>query len=152
METAKKMIEEKYVFCYFLGENNKERKIAREFAKLHNLRLVTIPHAGGIIQSIDRNFGDKRLYDASPEHFLSLIKYAEFIFTDSFHAVLFSNIYQKQYFVFNRSSKGEMSSRIVDITKLFHQEDRFCAGKEKEKLEYITLLPNIDYTQENEEF
>lgn len=148
---AERVIKEKYVFCYFLGENRQERKLAEKFARLHNLKLVALPHTNGI-KLIDRKFGDERLYDVSPEQFISLIKYAEHVFTDSFHAVVFSNIYQKQYFVFNRSKKGEMSSRIVNITELFHQEERFCAGKERETIEYVTSLLDIDYTKSNEDF
>ena len=101
---------------------------------------------------MDRNFGDEQLYDASPEQFVSLIKYAKYVFTDSFHAVVFSNIYKKQYFVFNRSSEGEMSSRIVDITELFNQRERFCEGKEHETMEYISSLADIDYSVENAVF
>lgn len=93
-----------------------------------------------------------QLYDTSPEQFLSLIKHASYVFTDSFHAVVFSNIYQKQYFVFNRSKRGEMSTRIVDITALFGQEERFCRDKTREKLAYITALSDIDYKKENEAF
>lgn len=148
---ADRVIEKKYLLCYFLGDNRKERKLAEQFAKEKGLLLVAIPHTSGI-KLMDRKFGDERLYDVSPEQFLSLIKHAEYVFTDSFHAVVFSNIYQKQYFVFNRSKNGEMSSRIVDITELFHRKDRFCAGQERENMQYITSLPDIDYTKANEDF
>ena len=144
---ADRVIEDAYVFCYFLGDNRKERQIAKKFAGEKGLKLVALPHTAGI-KLKDRKFGDERLYDVSPEQFLSLIKHAAYVFTDSFHAVVFSNIYQKQYFVFNRSKRGEMSSRIVDVTGLFDQQDRFCAGKEREKLSYITSLADIDYTKE----
>ncbi len=148
---AERVIKENYLFCYFLGDNIKERILAKKFARIHNLRLVALPHTAGI-KLMDRKFGDERLYDASPEQFLSLIKHAKYVFTDSFHAVVFSYIYQKQYFVFNRSKKGEMSSRIVDITELFHQDERFCNGEKRESLEYIQSLPDIDYTIENKDF
>ena len=148
---AERVIEEDYVFCYFLGDNKKERRIAKQFAQKQGLNLVALPHTAGI-KLMDRNFGDERLYDASPEQFLSLIKHAKYVFTDSFHAVVFSNIYQKQYFVFHRSAKGEMSSRIVDITQMFGQTERFCAGKERESIAYVASLADIDYTKENPEF
>lgn len=140
-----------YILCYFLGDNKKERKIAEKFARLNNWKIVTIPHTAGI-KLMDKRFGDEQLYDASPEQFISLVKHAKYIFTDSFHAVVFSNIYKKQYFVFNRNRKGEMSSRIFDITRLFHQEDRFCDTKDKERFEYVIELSDIDYTQENKDF
>lgn len=149
---AERVVAEEYLFCYFLGENKTERKLAEQFAKAHNLKLVTIPHAGGGINLQDRKFGDEKLFDVSPQQFISLIKHAKYVFTDSFHAVVFSNIYQKQFFVFNRNQSGTMSSRIKDITKLFHQEERFCAGKERENLRYIQSLQEIDYTKKNVEF
>jgi len=149
---SERKIDRDYLFCYFLGENKKERKIAKEFAKKRNLKLVTIPHAAGGINLVDRKFGDEKIYDASPQDFISLIKNAKYVFTDSFHAVVFSNIYQKQYFVFNRNKSGQMSSRITDITKLFNQTERFCAGKDKENLTYVESLVDIDYSLPNDKF
>lgn len=148
---AERVIEGEYLLCYFLGDNKKERKIAEQFARQHNLKIVTVPHTAGF-KFIDKKFGDLQLIDTSPEQFLSLVKHAKYIFTDSFHAVVFSNIYKKQYFVFNRNKQGLMNSRIVDITELFQQEDRFCAGAERENIEYVASLGEIDYTKENETF
>ncbi len=150
---ADRVIAEEYCFCYFLGDNKKERKIATEFAKKRHLKLVFIPHASGWSISLpDLKMQGEKLYDVSPEQFLSLIKHAKCVLTDSFHAVVFSNIYHKQYFVFNRSKKGEMSSRIVDITALFNQSERFCTGKERETLEYVESLSEIDYSKPNGKF
>lgn len=142
-------VEEDYLFCYFLGENKKERRLAREYARKHQLKLVTIPHAGGSIRVSDIGFGEVRCFDASPADFLSLIKHAHSVFTDSFHAVVFSNLYEKQYYVFNRTGSGEMSSRIQDITELFGTKERFCCTKERENLQYITSLKEIDYSRKN---
>lgn len=143
-----RLIDEKYIFCYFLGDNKKERQLAKETAKRQGVKLVTLPYVSGI-KLMDRNFGDERKFDVTPQQFLSLIKHAESVFTDSFHAVVFSNVYQKNYFVFNRNKKGTMRSRIVDATKLFGQEERYCSGKERENIDYIQSLPSIDYTKDN---
>ncbi|MBE6618916.1 MAG: polysaccharide pyruvyl transferase family protein [Ruminococcaceae bacterium] len=143
---------EKYVFCYFLGVNKKSYKLARKFASKHGLKLVNIPIAGGRLRLDDTKYGDARLFDTSPEQFISLIKNAEYVFTDSFHAVVFANIYQKQYFVFNRNPEGAMSSRITDITTLFDQNERFCAGKERENINYIESLSPIDYSKPSPRF
>ena len=148
---ADPVVEGDYIFCYFLGDNKNERKCAREFAKAHGLKIVALPHTAGI-WLMDRKFGDMQLYDTSPEEFISLIKHAKYIFTDSFHAVVFSNIFGKQYFVFNRTKNGDMSSRIFNITKMFFQEDRFCFGKERENLGYISSLSDIDYARDNKAF
>lgn len=147
-----RIVEDDYLFCYFLGENKKSRKLAERFAKQNNLKLVTIPHAGGWIKLADRNFGDMKLFDATPNDFISLIKHAKYVFTDSFHAVVFSYIYQKQYFVFNRNKTGEMSSRIQDITELFGAQSRFCYDALRENFQYINSLSDMDYSQANPTF
>lgn len=148
---ADRVVEEKYIFCYFLGDNKKERKLAIQFAKRNGLKIVTLPHLD-MYKKADRFFGDYRFWDLGPEQFLSLIKYAKYVFTDSFHAVVFSNIYQRQYFVFNRSSKGEMNSRIYNVTELFENPERFCDTKEKESLQYIETLEPINYNRDFEKY
>lgn len=144
-------IEKKYIFCYFLGNNMKARKIAKLFAKKLGLEIVIIPHATGDVEFSDIGYGDIKLLDMSPQKFLSLIKNTEYVFTDSFHAVIFSYIYKKQYFVFHRTKKQDMSSRITDITKLFNTEKNFCCNKKKCKLSYLLNLEKIDYERENEQ-
>ncbi len=135
---------EKYLLCYFLGDNKKPRKLARAYAAQHGLQLANIPMAGGGIAAADKHFG-KAMYDVSPPQFLSLIENAEAVFTDSFHCTVLSHVYQKNYFVFNRSRTGAMNMRIKDITALFKTEDRFCDGAERETMAYISHLPAIDF-------
>lgn len=136
---------EEYVFCYFIGSNAASRSIAKEYAEKHGLKLIGISH----YHKYD-GF-DEELSDAGPEEFLSYIRNAKCVFTDSFHAVVFSKIFEKQYFVFNRDGKGSMGSRIRAITSLFETEERFCYG-ERENLEYVETLENIDYTRALTEF
>lgn len=148
---APRVVEDDYIFCYFLGDNPKERKIAKKFAKEKGLKLVSVPLTGVKVYS-DLKFGDVILPAASPEEFISLIKHASYVFTDSFHAVVFSQIYQRQYFVFNRDVKGSMNSRIINITNLFNTQERFCNGKEKETLQYVMSLEDIDFSRPNPKF
>ena len=146
-----RLVDDRYVFCYFLGENIKEREIAKRFAEEKGLTLVIIPHAGGGMRASDFDFGDIQFGAASPNQFVSLIKYAEYVFTDSFHAIVFSKIYNRQYFVFNRNSKKSMTSRIKCITALFGTDERYCDGESRENYEYVCSLNDISYLAENNE-
>ena len=119
----KTLVDGKYVFCYFLGRDKEYRKVAKKFAKKVNLKLVTLPHLTGVVDA-DLTFADKRLYEVSPADFVSLIKNAEYVITDSFHAAVFSNIYKVKYYVFNRSEL-EMSERIVTLLDIFNSNERF---------------------------
>ncbi len=149
--SSKRLIDDDYIFCYFLGNYKKTRKLVNIFAKKHNLKIAFIPYTAGVVLS-DRKFGDYRFIDASPEDFISLIKHAKYVFTDSFHAVVFSHIYGKEFFVFNRDKRALMNGRIKDITSLFACQERYCDTNEKMALSYIEGLSPLDYTKETDEF
>ena len=141
----------KYIFCYFLGDTKKFKDIAKRFAKKMNLKIVTIANYKDNENRLIKNdlfYGDYKPYDVSPADFVGLIRDAEYVFTDSFHAVAFSLIYHKQFFVFDRISKyGDMSARIVNILNQFNLSDRFCKGEEKESVNYLLGLADIDYKE-----
>ena len=137
-----KRIQEKYLFCYFLGEGIVERQLARDYADAHELKIVTLPFLNGQKRKCDEKFGDVKLYDVSPGEFVSLIKYSDCVFTDSFHACVFSNIYEKNFFVFPRSGADKMSNRITSLISLFHNQERFCDSSEKQSMEYINSIGN----------
>lgn len=133
-----------YIFCYFLGSLSVNNEKLMEFAHKRGLKVVSMPYLCGTAYE-DSDFGDYRIYDAAPQDFISLIKYAEYVFTDSFHATVFSHIYKKNFFVFNRAGLKSMNDRIYSLTSLFDTQDRFCDTKDKESLEYIESLSSIDY-------
>ena len=123
---APRAIKEDYVFCYFLGDTPDIRNTAAAYAKEQGLKLVTIPNAAGMLHVHDKDFGDVRLPDPSPEDFLSLIRNARFVFTDSFHASVFSLIFQRQFVAVPRGGHKAMGTRLADLTDLFDVSDRFC--------------------------
>lgn len=133
---------DKYVFTYFLGSGRVERKLAEEYAKIKGLKIVSMPLVFGWKSGFDNNFGDIRLFDVSPEDFISLIKNAETIFTDSFHAVVFSHIFEKNFYVFKRSDHLQMAARLYNITDLFGTQNHFCDTEDKLNVKY--LLDNQD--------
>ena len=137
---AKESPSEEYIFCYFLGNNQKAMDMARKYAEKHGLKLVDVT----TLRFLDIDGTERTEY--GPREFLSYIRGAKCVFTDSFHAVVFSKIFEKQYFVFNRDERGSMSSRIRTITSLFETEERFCYG-ERENLGYVESLTDIDYAK-----
>lgn len=148
---SSEIVDQKYIFCYFLGGVGKYKKLITKFAKKNNLKIVNLPHLCGY-QFSDERFADYKLYEVSPADFISLIKHAEYVFTDSFHASVFSHIYKRNFFVFNRKGFKAMNDRIYSLTDLFDTGDRFCDSKEKCTLEYIESLPPINYDREFPKF
>lgn len=139
-------VERPYVFCYFLGNDPISRRLAADYATAHDLTLVTIPNATGLQNSNDEHFGDIRLPDPSPEAFLGLIAGADYVFTDSFHATVFSLIFARQFLTFPRQGHG--SSRITTLLQLFDARDRFSEAATMPDLPPLSYdVPSAAFTQ-----
>lgn len=144
---SKRVINTKYLFCYFLGNDSIARKVAKQYAKKKKLKIVTISYINQRISKDmykDYFLGDIHLIDVSPEDFLSLIRYADTVFTDSFHAVAFSTIYQKNFFVFERMDAVGMDSRIHSLMDIIDCNERFCINSNK-NIDHILNCEPIDY-------
>lgn len=142
---SKKMPDMPYVFCYFLTNDAAMRQTAKDYAKKKGLILVNIKHATGNYHTNDIEYGDVS-YDApTPNEFLSLIRFADVVFTDSFHASVFSIIFEKQFFSFPRSHHNGMGSRIESLTELFDLKKRYLSSDESKTVEYISHQPDIIY-------
>lgn len=125
--TGERVIKEHYLFAYLLGEDHKQRKQITQYAKERNIKIVTLPHVEGKVRAADIGFGDRQLYDIDLSAFLSLIKYADCVCTDSFHAVVFSNIFETDFFVFERvilSKKANMNSRLDTLLDMLGEKNK----------------------------
>ncbi len=143
---SKRLVKDKYIFCYFLGEDYESKALAKEYADKHGYKIANIPHLRSyMITESDIGFGDHMIYDASPEDFLSLIKYAECVFTNSFHASVFSGIFQKDFFVFNRKDYAAMYDRILSVCELYNCIDRYCDTADKKGIDYLEKCKSIEY-------
>ena len=148
---APQKIKEPYVFLYALGDDEKIRKTAEKFAKSKGLKLVLIPDLLGAYRRKDRKIKAENITDATPNDFVSLIKHADYIFTDSFHACVFSLVYKKQFFAFQRVGGVKMGSRIETLTELFECSERFIKD-EKTTVEDLVSMPKTDYSKQFNEF
>ena len=138
-------MEDDYVFCYFLADDKKQRDVAQAYAKKYGYKLVTLPHLSGQFWKCDEDFGDIQLYDVTPQRLISLIRDAKCVFTDSFHATVFSLLMETEHFVFQRSGSEKMSSRIYSLASLFDTQDHFCDTDDKINLDYIDSVKRIAY-------
>lgn len=110
---------EPYVFCYYLGETGEMQEIIEKIKRITNLKVVTV------CDSIKSGIKcDKVYYDAGPLDFLSFIKNAEFVITNSFHGTAFSILFEKPFYAVKRN---QSSQRIMSLLKLFGLNDRYIA-------------------------
>lgn len=110
-------IMEKYVFCYFIGNNPNQREVVRKYAKSHGLKVVALLHIDEYIAS-DENYADYTPYNVGPAEFLYLVKNAECVMTDSFHASVFSLQFHRNFYTFNRFENGDGNSTTSRIDSL----------------------------------
>lgn len=130
MIAVKRIIDEPYAFCYFLGTNEEHRKAANEFKKQTGLKLVTCPFLDNFVEG-DQTFGDIQIYDMDAADFVNLIRYADYILTDSFHGSVFSILHHKKFMTFNRfnaGAKNSKNSRIDSLCTLLGLTERRFAG------------------------
>ena len=74
----------KYVLKYYLGDQDQEDSIEK-WASLNGYKVYEL---------LDQN--NKQLYSAGPGEFLSLIKNASLICSDSFHCIVFAILFKKE--------------------------------------------------------
>lgn len=117
---------EKYVFCYFIGDNPNQRKVIQDYAKKHGYKIVALLHIDEYVES-DENYADYTPYNVGPAEFLYLVKNAECVMTDSFHASVFSLQFHRNFYTFNRFENGKgnsTSSRIDSLLGTVELMDR----------------------------
>lgn len=122
-ETIKDIRETPYAFVYLLGADENYQKEINRLCLKENILIVNIPFAVGEKNDTDLSFGDVQLIDCSPQEFIWLIANAEYIFTDSFHAVAFSTIFQKRFLAVDRKIPI-LSNRILDFLKTINAQDK----------------------------
>ena len=154
---------EKYILCYFLGENRNAWKYVSNISAQTGLSVKVLP-----IFSEDAQYGEIQ-EGVGPKEFFNLIDDAEVVLTDSFHGTIFSVICSKPFYVFERfknTDKRSQNSRIHNLLSLTELESRmigydaiideysfdvsFCSAKRaisqkaKESKKFLEESLNID--------
>ncbi|MGO2083601.1 polysaccharide pyruvyl transferase family protein [Vagococcus sp.] len=95
-----------YILTYFLGElSEKDIDYIHKLSDEKKLKILNLN---------DNN--NDLLWTAGPLEFVSLFKNASIVLTDSYHACIFSIIFEKQFEVFERNSNyTSMNSRMVTL-------------------------------------
>ena len=110
---------EKYLLMYFLGEKKPEYTAFTEgIAKKTGLPVLELSESAG-----------SPLYNIGPQHFLYLLRHAEYICTDSFHGTIFAAIFQRRFTVFYRSDRNSpMNSRIDTLLEKLRLQVRLYSA------------------------
>lgn len=102
-ETASpRIVKDKYAFLYTIADDNELRKYAESVCKEKRIKLIDSKKSVAFMRN------------ASPRAFLSFIKYADYVFTNSFHGTVFSIIMHKQL-ITEINTRRSVNNRSKDL-------------------------------------
>lgn len=130
-----------YILFYAVHNGDIEgmRDFAKSMRKKLNMPLVVINS-----NLKDMLYINNKYYEAGPQEFISLIKNAEYVCTNSFHAVAFSSILHTKFWVFASEAGVSTSSRIHSITNILGLTNRVLNRKNSAN---VNLKEDIDFAQ-----
>ena len=123
--------EDKYILVYDFIYDNSIKLFAKETQNKLGSPIVSVN------DYLKIDYADYNINDAGPLEFLYLIKNASIIICNSFHALAFSVIFKKEFYVFSLSGFNN-SSRMADFLGDINCLDRYNSNK--------LALKNINYS------
>lgn len=142
--SEQRIVKKPYIFCYLFGEHDEYNVAVKHLREISNedLDIVIIPFCK---KHLDNPY--TKIYDAGPLEFLNLIKNAQYVITDSFHATVFSILFSRQFFTLPRFKKGQknsMNSRIYSLLDTVGARDRLI---DYSQFDTFQEIGKIDYSQ-----
>lgn len=133
----------KYVLVYRLSSDLKIIDVANEVANRKGLKVIEI---SGLRKGI-RNPKHKVIYDAGVEDYLSLLFYADYVVTDSFHGTVFSVLFHKQFITIPHKTRGGRMKSLLSKVNLL---DRISSKVTDDLLDKIENWNDVDMRLDEE--
>ena len=116
---SKRLIGEPYIFCYVMGSIRSYKLVLKAIMLKYNVKkIVLIP--SNLIES--KLHCAQTFTKAGPAEFVSLIKYAEAVCTDSFHGTALSIKYEKQFYTLRRAQKDtDLAANYLRIDNILNK-------------------------------
>ena len=133
--SAESTEDEQYILVYdFEPRKGLIANIAKRLAALMNCKIYSV-------SPFMSRYADKSFVNCTPNTFVSLIKKARCVISNSFHGTAFSMLYNRDFFVVNR--KDGLNVRMRDLLTRYGLSDRLVSMSVGNEL----LMSEIDYGQ-----
>jgi hypothetical protein len=147
-EDYRLMIEERvfddnYIFVYLLRECPVLIKSAKKMATTTGKRIVYISEKKFKLPN------SKNLFGCGPEEFLSLIKNADMILTNSFHATVFSVLFHKPFRVFATDKSASRITCLLDDLGLPNRYSKDVNSTTIEEANWIDVQARLEKMREH---
>ena len=136
--TAERSIMEPYLLYYSRRYDSQMDAEVKRIAKKRNIRVIEIS-----IRTTNQTEHLLR-YDAGVEEFLSLVKNAEYVVTNSYHALIFCLIFHVDFCVFQRE---HCHQKILELLELVGLQARLFSAERESDIEGISFK-DIDHRLE----
>lgn len=136
--TASPIIKDPYILMYFpVGYDKRIFHAAKRYAEKRHAKLVEISRYPWDMAK------NTTFTEAGIQEFLSLIQHADAVFSNSFHAVCFSIIFEKNFYAFSRKN----GNKINDLCKRLNLQDYFFQNEFQEAapVNYGKLNPIVNH-------
>ena len=121
---------ERYLLVYDTEHSAKIQEIAQQIAKEKKLKIYNV-------SGFRLGYVDKDMWASSPLDFVQLVRDADYVVSNSFHATAFSLIFERDFCVVNRSEG--INERMKSLLMSYNVEDRLVNSYS------ASLLNSIDY-------
>lgn len=139
---SKRLIKDGYLFCYTLGSIRPYPYLLQQIAKASGAEKIVYIPSNQFSEGIPVRM--EPYSDGGPSEFLSLIRHAKAVCTDSFHGAVFSILYGKSFYCLPRAQKTARnlggSERISSLMSLLEIPDRTL-----DNLAKLQHLGDLDY-------
>lgn len=131
---------EPYILAYFLTYNKNYLQWTQNKARQMGKKLIMFSISNQMRKYADIN------YPAGPAEFISAIRQADFVITDSFHATVFSILFEREFVTCKRFKTGDVrnqNSRLENLFRLVRVDDRFIGESD---LHHDHTFKKLDYS------
>lgn len=125
-----KPINDDFIFVYDCDSNPAIKKTVLKASKDEGLKIYTV--------NKNIKYAHKNFYKKDSSFFLSLIYSSKYVVSNSFHAVAFSLIFNKNFFVFDRSES--INTRMRDIMLMLGLEHLHLSFDEYKPLKDVKMV------------
>ncbi|HGO5294086.1 polysaccharide pyruvyl transferase family protein [Photobacterium damselae subsp. damselae] len=127
-----RVCEEPYLLFYSLINSVESRKLANRICKEKGLKLIEING----FETFSGHFDSQLIQSAGPIDFLKLIYDAEYVVSTSFHGVVFSILFEKNFFA---CGMGDHVARVSSLLEILDLEERLVESS-------TTKINSVDYS------
>lgn len=135
----------KYIAAYILDYDERYRNVLRRVSEILSMpvRKIVVKKSMGKFHEMISRFSPMR----SVTDWVKNIANSDYVITNSFHGMVFSIIFRKQFLVFMNSDRG--GARFMSLLKMFGLQDRLVNISDEIYLERLNEIINysddVDY-------